>query len=141
LLTSTALLGSAKLAAHETKTRAPLCANSVTDSASLSLTTPSAKVLSRRARTKTLNAKDLSREAKDKAPLGANNAFILNSLEEKALHIKAKLSLKGKAKIVASPCESTLSGEAILASPIAKKKAFKAKLKASQPKGANLQSP
>ena len=54
---------------------------------------------------------------------------------------KAKLTSKGKAKTVASPYEATLSGETILASPITKKKAFKAKPKASQIKRANFQSP
>ena len=44
-------------------------------------------------------------------------------------------------KAVASPCKATLPGEAILTSPIAKRKAFKAKSKASQPKRANFQSP
>ena len=44
-------------------------------------------------------------------------------------------------KAVTSPCEATLPGEAILTSPIAKKKAFKAKSKASQPTRADFQSP
>jgi len=52
---------------------------------------------------------------------------------------KAKLASKGK--IVASPCEAIISGKAILASPVTKKKAFKVKLKASQLKRANFQSP
>ena len=52
---------------------------------------------------------------------------------------KATLAFKGRAKTVASPCEATLSGETILASPIAKKKALKAKPRASQPKRANIQ--
>ena len=54
---------------------------------------------------------------------------------------KAKLALKDRVKIVASPCEATFSGEAILASPIAKKKTIKAKPRASHPKGASFQSP
>jgi len=40
----------------------------------------------------------------------------------------------------ASPCEAKSSGEAILASPITKKKAVKAKLRAFQPNRANNQS-
>jgi len=52
----------------------------------------------------------------------------------KALHGKAKFTFKGRIKAV------TLPGEAILASPITRKKALKAKPKASQSKGANIQS-
>jgi len=103
---------------------------------------PSAKDLCHEARDKTPSAKDLCREARDKAPLGANSKVILASLEGKTLHSEAKLAFKGRAKTVVSPCEATLSGEAILASPIAKKIAIcKAKPKASQPKGASFQSP
>ena len=68
---------------------------------------------------KASSAKDLCCEARDKA----NSEAILASLE--ATRSKAKLASKGK--IVASPCEATLSGKVILASPITKKKAFKAK--------------
>ena len=64
----------------------------------------------------------------------------LASIEGKALHSKVKLVSKGRVKIAASPCEPTLSGEAILVSPIARRKAFKTKPKASQPKGASFQS-
>ena len=100
-LTSSALLGSARLAtsgrtkalnaliassceadltlcrvqprlSREAKVKAPLCAKSVADSASLSLSAPSAKVLSREPKNKALSAKDLYRDARDKAPLGAN---------------------------------------------------------------------
>ena len=110
-------------------------ANSVADSASLSLTAPGAKDLYHEARDKAPSAKNLSHEARDKAPFDANSEVILVSLEGKALHSKAKLAFKGKAKLVASPCKAILSGEAILTSPIAKKKAFKAKPRASQPKG------
>jgi len=66
--------------------------------------------------------------------LGANSEAILTSFKEKALHDKAKFTSKGRTKAVALPCE------AILASLITKKKAFKAKPKASQPKGADFQS-
>jgi len=102
-----------------------------TDSVLLSLPAPSAKVLSREARTKALSAKDLSREAKDEAPLSANIEVISASLKGRSLRSRVKLASKGRAKI----------GEAILVSPITKKKTFKTKPKASQPKGANFQSP
>ena len=109
---------------------------------SLPLTTLSAKkVLNREARTKALSAKDLSCEVKNEAPQSANSEAISASLKGRALCNRAKLTFKDKAKIIVSPCETTLSSEAILASPIAKKKAFKAKPKASQPKGASFQSP
>ena len=68
-LASAALLGGAKPTAHEAKTGAPLHANSVADSASLSLIAPSAKNLYREARDKASNAKDLSREARDKTEI------------------------------------------------------------------------
>ena len=61
------------------------------------------------------------------------------SPEKGASHNKTKLAFKGRAKIVVSPYETTLSDEAILTSPIAKKKALKAKPRASQPKVANIQ--
>ena len=58
------------------------------------------------------------------------------------LHDRAKFASKGRTKIVTSSSEVTLSGEVIfLASPIAKRKAFKARPKASQPNKANFQSP
>ena len=106
----------------------------------LSLTAPSAKNICRKARDKASNAKDLSREARGKAPLGANSEAILTSLEGRAMRRKAKLISKGRAKTVALPCKVTLSGESILASPIAERKAFKAKPRASQPKGVSFQS-
>ena len=46
----------------------------------------------------------LSREAKTKTPLGANNKAILASLEGKSLHSKAKFTSKGRTKTVALPC-------------------------------------
>jgi len=125
-LTSTTLLSSARPVAHEAKAKASLSANSVVDSASLPLRAPSAK--------------NLCREAINKAPLGANNEAILTSLEGKALHNKAKFTSKDRTKAAAWLCNTTPSGDAILASPIIKKKAFKAKPKASQPKKANFQS-
>ena len=57
----------------------------------------------------------------------------------------ARFTSSGKAKApssqTASPCEAKPYGEAILASPSAKKKAFKVKPKASQSKGGIFQSP
>jgi len=117
---------------REAKAKTPLGANSVADSASLSLTTPSAKNLCCEAREKVPSDKDLYREARDKAPLGANSEAILALLKGRDLRCRAKLAFKGKTKIVALPCEATLSGEAILASPIAKQKALKAKPMISQ---------
>ena len=122
---------------HEAKAKTPLCANSVVDSVSLPLPAPSAKVFSREARTKALSAKDLSREVKNEAPLSAK----IVSLKGGALYSKAKLAFKDRGKTAASPCEATLLEKAILASPIPKKKALKAKLKVSQPKRANIQFP
>ena len=57
------------------------------------------------------------------------------------MHDKAKFASKGRTKAVASLCEVTLSGEVILASPITREKALKAKPKASQSQGANIKSP
>jgi len=108
----------------EAKAKAPLCANSIAESTSLTFIVPSTK--------------DLCREARNKASLSANNEPILASLEGKAMHNKGKLASKGRVKTVASLCEATLSDEAILASPITKKKAFKAKPKAFQPKRLTL---
>ena len=125
----------------EAKNKIPLGDNSVADSLSLSLIARGAKNICREARDKAPSAKDLCRDVRDKAPLGANSEAILDSIEGRALCIRAKLASKGRVKTVASPCKTTLSGEAILASPIAKKKAFMAKPKAYQPKGANFQSP
>jgi len=133
-LTSSALLDSTKLAAREAKTRAPLCANSIANSASLSLIAPSAKNLCREAIDEAPSAKDLCHEARDKAPLGANNEAILASLEGKALHCNAKFASKGRTKTVASSCEATISGEAILASPIAKKKPSRLSLRLLSPR-------
>ena len=101
-LTSSALLGSARLAASD--------------------------------KTKVLSAKDLSREIKNEAPLSANSEAISASLKGRTLRNRAKLVFKGRTKTVASPCETTLSGEVILASPIAQKKVFTAKPRVSQPK-------
>ena len=92
--------------AHEANTRVPLRANSIVDSVSLPLTAPSAK--------------DLYREARNKAPLGANGEAILISLEGKALHDKPKFAAKGRTKAAASLCVATLSGENILALPTKK---------------------
>jgi len=55
-------------------------------------------------------------------------------LEGKTLHDKTKFASKGKTKAIASPCEATFSGETILTSLKIRKKAFKAKAKASQPR-------
>jgi len=92
------------------KAKTPLCANSVADSASLSLPAPNAKVFSHEGRTKALSAKNLSREVKNEAPLSANSETSSASLKRRALHSKAKLAFKSRAKIAASPCEATLSG-------------------------------
>ena len=81
------------------------------------------KVFSHEARTKALRAKDLSRKVKNEAPLSANGEAISTSLTGRTLRNRAKLAFKGRAKIVASSCEATLSGETIT-----KKKALKAKL-------------
>jgi len=73
--------------------------------------------------------------------LHANYEAILILLEGRAPCSKAKFAHKGRTKIVTLPCEegeATLSGEAIQASPIIERRAFKAKPKASQPKGANF---
>jgi len=124
----------------EVKAKAPLCANSVVDLASLPLTALSAKkVLNCEARTEALSAKDLSCEVKNKAPLSANSEAISASLTGRTLYSKAKFPFKGRAKKVASSCESTLLGETILASPIGKKKVLKAKLRVSQLKRASIQ--
>jgi len=88
---------------HEAKAKAPLDADSVPEPALFPLPALSAKkVLSSEARTTTLNAKDLSREAKDEAPLSANSEAEIASLKEKSLLCRAKLTFKGRAKIVAS---------------------------------------
>ena len=52
---------------------------------------------------------------------------------------KTKFAFKGRAKAVASLYEVTFSGEAILASPTAKKAIFKARPRSFQPKQANSQ--
>ena len=67
-------------------------------------------------------------------------ARLFYSLKGRTLRSRAKLASKGRAKIVVSPCEATLSGEAILPLPIAQNK-VKAKLRVSQPKQANIQFP
>jgi len=113
---------SANKLCHEAKTRAPAHANSVTDLASL--LTPSAN--------------KLCHEVRSKALLGTNSEAFLTSLARKALYNRAKFASRGKTKAVVFPCEATPSGEATLASPMAKKKALKAKPKASQPEIANI---
>jgi len=108
---------------HETMAKIPLCANSVVDEALLPLSAVSAKkVLSRKVRTKAvISPDDLRREAKNEAPLSASSEAILASLKERTLLRRAKLTFKGRAKIVASPCEANSSSEAIPASLTAKK--------------------
>ena len=126
---------------REAKAKAPLYADSVADVASPPLPALSAKkVLSRKARTKALfSTNDLICEAKNEAPLSARSEAISISLKERAMLRKVKLSFKGKAKTVTSPCEANSSGEAILASSTAKKATFKARPRAFQPKQANSQ--
>ena len=123
---------------REAKAKA-LCANS---EATAALLTSSALLCSARLaasnKTKALSAKDLSREVKNEAPLSANSEAISASLTRKTSRNKAKLTFKGRAKTVASPCKATLLGEAILASPIAQKKVLKAKPRVSQPKQVNI---
>ena len=80
-------------------------ADSDAEAASLPPPTLSAKkVLSRDTRTKALNAKDLSREAKNEAPLSANSETILASLKITSLkgitlRIRAKPGLSREAKL------------------------------------------
>jgi len=52
--------------------------------------------------------------------MSASSEAIKVSLKERALPHRAKLAFKSRAKTVASPCEATSSGEAILASPKAR---------------------
>jgi len=84
----------------------------------------------------------MSREAEAKAPLGVRSEVTIASLKSKALLGNAKLVSSGRSKAlsaqIASSCEARPYGKAILASPSAKKKAFKAKPKASQPKGTSF---
>ena len=82
---------------REAKAKAPLCANSIADSASLSLPARSAKVLSREARNKALSAKDLNLEVKDEALLSVTARLFQPRPKEK-LYI-AKLSLPSKAEL------------------------------------------
>jgi len=114
---------------RDSKTKTPLGANSVADSTSLLLTAPGAKDLCREARDKALSAKDHCRKARDKLVLGANSEAILASLKRKALHNKAKFASKDRTKIVASSCE------AILASPIAKRKPSRLRQGLFSPRG------
>ena len=109
LLASIILMGSVKPATCEAKIRIPVRANNVADLVSLSL----------------LSTKKLYYEARGKALLGANSEALLISLAGKALHNRAKFASKSRTKAVTSPCEATSLGEAILASSIAKRKAFK----------------
>ena len=101
-------MGSVQLASREAKIRAPVRANSIADLASFSA--PSVN--------------KLCREAGGKALLSANSKALLTSLAGKALHNRAKFTSKGRTKAVASSCEVTLSGEVLLALPIAKRKAL-----------------
>ena len=84
--------------------------------------------------------KILCREARGKTRLSANSEVLLTSLAGRTLHGRAKFTSKGRTRKVASPCEANPSGEATLALPIVKRKAFKARPKASQPNRANFQS-
>ena len=115
-------MGGVELAACEAKTRAHVRANNVADLASL--LAPSAKIL--------------CREAIGKARLSANSEAFLTLLVERTLHGRVKFTSKGRTKKVASPCKAYPSGEAALASPIVKRKAFKARPKTSQPNRANF---
>jgi len=72
----------------------------------------------------TPSAKKLYREARGKTLLSANSEALLTSLAGKAMHNRAKFGSKGRTKVVTSPYEATPPGEAILDSPIAKRKAF-----------------
>ena len=118
------LLSSVKPAAREANSRASVRANNIANPTSLSA--PSTK--------------NLRREARGKALLSANIEALLISLTGKTLH-RARFASKGRTKAVTSPRKATPPGEAILASPIAKRKVFKARPKASQPNRANFQSP
>jgi len=73
--------------------------------------------------------------------MGASSEGTPASLKTRALLCIAKLASTGRAKVAASPHKANSQGEAILASPTAKKSASKAKPKACQPKRDNLQSP
>jgi len=89
-----------------------LCANNEATATPLTLSALLGSVrLAASDKTKTLSAKYLTREVKNEAPLGDNSEAIPVSLTGR--------TLCNRAKTVASPCEATLSGEAILASPIA----------------------
>ena len=116
-LASATLMDSVQPASREVKTRAPTRAANVADLVSLSAS--SAKKLCHKARGKTL--------------LSANNEALLTLLVGKTLHSRAKFAYKGRTKAVASPREAIPLGEATLASPMAKKKAFKTELKALIP--------
>jgi len=78
---------------------------------------------------------------KPKCQLAAFSEANLASLRAKALLSSTKSASNSEAKVpcakIASPSEAKSHGEAILALPMTKKKAFKAKLKASQPKKVN----
>jgi len=114
-------MGSVQPASREPKTRAPVRANSVSNPTSLSA--PSANKICCEVRGKTL--------------LSANSEALLTSLTGKALHNRAKFVSNGRTKVA----EVTSLGEATLASPMAKKKALKAKPKAFQPQRVNIKSP
>ena len=116
---------------REDKAKAPLCAESKANTASLPLTTVGAKTIpGRKVRTRALHsANDLCNETNLEAPLGARVA----SLKARALLCSAKLASKSRTKVASSLREVDYSGEAILASPTAKRDAFKAKPRAFQP--------
>ena len=59
----------------------------------------------------------------------------------RTLYDRAKFASKSRTRTVASPCKATPSCEATLASPMVKRKAFKARPKAPQPNRTNFQSP
>ena len=84
-----------------------------------------------------LSANDLCHETNLEAPLGARVA----SLKARALLCSAKLASKSRTKVAGSLREADSSGEAILASPTAKREAFKAKPRAFQPKKADSSLP
>ena len=83
-------------------------------------------------------------EAKAKSPLGVSTAQAYSEANSALLN-SARLAPCSEAKAVCamptSPCKAESSREAILDSPMTKKKAFNAKPKGFQSKRANIQSP
>ena len=69
---SSTLCGVQPRLSREVKAKIPFGASSIADSTTLLLIAPGAKDLCREARDKAPSAKDLCREARDKAPLGAS---------------------------------------------------------------------